>query len=173
MPHLPRKKCGAQGTPGHKSLWSLVSIIWNLGTFLKFLDIFGKYFDFFGKSINRVLLVIVSKLYNFDVSICYKSFFFWFSKYFFYFVSFSCCISQLFSPLCFSFLSPIVFPQWIPPFVGRRPRATLAAFPLEKTKGTNGNNMKQNETNRFSKSVTYFHQFIKMKRLTLNSLWAL
>ena len=110
---------------------------------------------------------------NFDISISYKSSFFWFTNYknyIFHFVSFSRCVSPLclpvVSPRCVSpFFLPVVSPQCVSPFLGRSPRASLPAFPLKKSKRmeTDGNKMKQNETERISRSFRHFSPVYKIE----------
>jgi len=57
-------------------------------------------------------------MHNFNISICYKSSFFWSTNYksnIFHFASSS--------PLCL----PVVFPRCVSPFLGRSPQASLSA----------------------------------------------
>ena len=124
------------------------------------MDTFGYFWDILEicwRSIIRVSSVIISYiqqictiLYNFDISISYKSSFFWFTNY----------KNDIF-PLCL----PVVFPQCVSPFLGRSPRASLSAFPLKKSKRmeTDGNKMKQNETERFSRSFRHFSPVYKIE----------
>ena len=105
-------------------------------------------------------------MYNFDISISYKSNFFLFTNYksdIFHFASFSRCVSP--------FFLPVVSPQCVSPFLGRSPRASLSAFPQKKSKRmeTNGNKMKQSD---FQDLSGIFHQSMKLKGLTVNT-WSL
>ena len=85
-----------------------------------------------------------ANMYNFDISISYKSSFIWFTNY-------KSDISHLHhfpvvSPRCVCpFFLPVVSPQCVSPFLGRSPRASLSAFPLKKSKRmeTDGYKMKQ------------------------------
>ena len=103
-----------------------------------------------------------ANMYNFDISISYKSSFFWYKLQclpfdIFHFASFSRCVSP--------FFLPVVSPQCVSPFLGRSPRASLPAFPLKKSKRmeTDGNKMKQNETERFSRSFRHFSPVYKIE----------
>ena len=95
-----------------------------------------------------------ANMYNFDISICFKSSFFWFTNY-------TSDIFRCVSP----FFLPVVSPQCVSPFLGRSPRASLSAFPLKKSKRmeTDGNKMKQNETERFSRSFRHFSPVYKIE----------
>ena len=118
-----------------------------------------------------------ANMYNFDISISYKSSFFWFTNYksdIFHFASFSRCVSPLClpvaSPRCVSpFFLPVVSPQCVSPFLGRSPRASLSAFPLKKSKRM------ETEQIDFQDLSGIFHKSIKLKGLTVNtwSLWTL
>ena len=93
-----------------------------------------------------------ANMYNFDISISYKSSFFWYKLQclpfdIFHFASFSRCVSP--------FFLPVVSPQCVSPFLGRSPRASLSAFPLKKSK--------QNETERFSRSFRHFSPVYKIE----------
>ena len=124
-------------------LWSSLiilvyfGIIWNLDIFL---ETFGYFWILLGYIEDLLEIyhqgfisyhqLYSANMYNVDISISYKSNFFWFTNYksdIFYFASFSRCVS----PLCLPFLSP----RCVSPFLGRSPRASLSAFPLWNWRG--------------------------------------
>ena len=97
-------------------------IIWNLDIFL---DTFGYFWDILEicwRSIIRVSSVIINyiqQICTIDISISYKSSFFWFTNYksdIFHFASFSRCVS----PLRFPVVSPLSFSPLCLPSVSHR-----------------------------------------------------
>jgi hypothetical protein len=102
-----------------------------------------------------------ANMYNFDISISYKSSFFLFTNYksdIFHFASFSRCVS----PLCLPFLSPrCVSPVCLTVFGSK---SSSQPFRLSaKKEQTDGNKMKQNETERFSRSFRHFSPVYKIE----------
>ena len=94
-------------------------IIWNLDIFLETFGYFWDILEICWRSIIRVSSVNSANMYNFDISISYKSSFFWFTNYksdIFHFASFSRCVS----PLCFSVVSPLSFSPLCLPSVSHR-----------------------------------------------------
>ena len=90
-------------------------IIWNLDIFLDFwillelldglLGYIGDLLEIHHQGFISYHQLYSANMYNFDISISYKSSFFWFTNYkcdIFHFASFSRCVS----PLCLPFLSP-------------------------------------------------------------------
>ena len=101
-------------------------------------------------------------MYNFDISISYKSSFFWFTNYtsdIFHFASFSRCVS----PLCLPVVSPLSFSPLCFPSVSHRfwVEVLEPAFPPFRSKRANG--WKQNETERFSRSFRHFSPVYKIE----------
>ena len=145
-------------------------IIWNLDIFLETFGYFWDILEICWRSIIRVSSVIISYIQQ----ICTILTFQYLTK-----AAFSCLQTikvtffilhhfSVVSPRCVSpFFLPVVSPQCVSPFLGRSPRASLSAFPLKKSKRmeTDGYNMKQNETERLSRSL-------KLKGLTVNT-WSL
>ena len=147
-------------------LWSSLIILdhpcifWNhleswhiFGNFWILLGYIGDLLEIYHQGFISYHQLYSANMYNFDISISYKSSFFLFTNYksdIFHFASFSRCVSP--------FFLPVVSPQCVSPFLGRSPRASLSAFPLKKSKRmeTDGNKMKQNETERFSRSFRHF-----------------
>ena len=163
--------------------WSSLYILESFGIltyFWKFLDVFGCFWDILEicwRSIIRVSSVIISYIQQ----ICTILTFQYLTKAAFsglQTIKVTFFILHHFpvvSPRCVSpFFLPVVFPQCVSPFLGRSPRASLSAFPLKKSKRmeTDGNKMKQSD---FQDLSGIFHQFIKLKGLTMNtwSLWTL
>ena len=103
-------------------------IIWNLDIFLETVGYFwillgyiGDLLEIYHQGFISYHQLYSANMYNFDISIFYKSSFFWFTKY----------KSDIFH---FGCVFPVVSPRCVSPFLGRSPRASLSAFPLKKSK---------------------------------------
>ena len=139
-------------------------IFWNhleswhiFGNFWILLGYIGDLLEIYHQGFISYHQLYSTNMYNFDISISYKS-------------NFSCLQTikvtffilhhfPVVSPRCVSpFFLPVVSPQCVSPFLGRSPRASLSAFPLKKSKRmeTDGNKMKQNKTERLSRSFRHF-----------------
>ena len=143
-------------------------IIWNLDIFLETFGYFWDILEICWRSIIRVSSVIISYIQQ----ICTILTFQYLTKAvfsglqtikitFFILYHFPVVSPRCVSPLCL----PVVSPQCVSPFLGRSPRASLPAFPLKKSKRmeTDGNKMKQNETERFSRSFRHFSPVYKIE----------
>ena len=101
-------------------------IIWNLDIFLETFGYFWILLGYIGDLLEIHHQGFISyhqlysaNMYNFDISISYKSSFFWFTNYknyIFHFVSFSRCVS----PLCLPVVSPLSFSPLCLPSVSHR-----------------------------------------------------
>ena len=134
----------------HLEYWHIFGNFWIL------LGYIGDLLEIYHQGFISYHQLYSANMYNFDISISHKSSFSLFTNYksdIFHFASFS-----VVSPGCVSpFFLPVVSPQCVSPFLGRSPRASLSAFPLKKSKRmeTDGYNMKQNETERLSRSLNW------------------
>ena len=126
-------------------------IIWNLDIFLETFGYFWILLGYIGDLLEIHHQGFISyhqlysaNMYNFDISISYKSSFFWFTNYksdIFHFALFSRCVS----PLCLPFLSPrCVSPVCLTVFGSK---SSSQPFRLSaKKEQTDGNRWIQHET---------------------------
>ena len=147
-------------------------IIWNLDIFLETFGYFWILLGYIGDLLEIHHQGFISyhqlysaNMYNFDISISYKSSFFWFTNYksdIFHFASFSHCVS----PLCFPVVFPLSFSPLCLPSMSHRFWVEVLRRPFRlsaKKEQTDGNKMKQNETERFSRSFRHFSPVYKIE----------
>ena len=142
-------------------IWNLDIILETFGSFWILLGYIGDLLEIHHQGFISYHQLYSANMYNFDISISYKSSFFWFTNYksdIFHFASFSRCVS----PLCLPFLSPrCVSPVCLTVFGSK---SSSQPFRLSaKKEQTDGNKIKQNETERFSRSFRHFSAVYKIE----------
>ena len=100
-------------------IWNLDIILETFGSFWILLGYIGDLLEIHHQGFISYHQLYSANMYNFDISISYKSSFFWFTNYksdIFHFASFSRCVS----PLCLPVVSPLSFSPLCFPSVSHR-----------------------------------------------------